>query len=266
MPICTVRLLSLTATLPVFLQALRAAYPDPSTAPLVTSRVIRWIITPTTLSVDPLLTQTPPWDILLITRGDASPLPEPLTRHIGAAFTLQAGVPSALVTQFPATNARLLHPRSGDVPALTGALDKPRIAASAQNLEFTEDIRAWMHAWDPRGDKGAVSMLNLLAFNEGMHAEYLKYGKAFGESIGRRRGGVAKVVGRVVGAQGAEAQGWDEVALAHYPSIRHFADMAASEDYQAVNQRHRVGSLRDTCILCTSELELPGIEDGRAKL
>lgn len=143
------------------------------------------------------------------------------------------------------------------------------MARSAQKLELTEGVLEWIEAWDPEDAKGAVSMLNLLAFKEGMHGEYLKYGKAFGESIGRRRGGVAKVVGRVVGGQG-EGEGWDEVALAHYPSIRHFADMAGSEDYQEVNHRYRVGSLRDTCILCTSELELPDVEEGggsgRAKL
>lgn len=64
----------------------------------------------------------------------------------------------------------------------------------------------------------------------------MQYGKAFGESIGKRRGGKAKIVGKVVvaaGGQGTsqkkrqEGEGekgdyqdgwWDEVALAHYPS------------------------------------------------
>jgi len=46
------------------------------------------------------------------------------------------------------------------------------------------------------------------------------------------------------------------IALAHYPSLDHFADMIASEDYQDVNKRYRIPSLRDTCILCTSELEI----------
>lgn len=46
------------------------------------------------------------------------------------------------------------------------------------------------------------------------------------------------------------------MALAHYPSLEHFADMIASEDYQAVNKQHRMGSLKDTCILCTTEVEL----------
>lgn len=81
-------------------------------------------------------------------------------------------------------------------------------------------------------------MLNLLAFWPGKeaHESYLQYGKAFGESIGKRRGGKAKIVGKVVvaaaGGQGTsqkrqEREGekgdhqdgwWDEVALAHYPS------------------------------------------------
>lgn len=36
------------------------------------------------------------------------------------------------------------------------------------------------------------------------------------------------------------AKDWDEVALAHYPSIWHFADMLASGGYQEVNRRFRV--------------------------
>lgn len=47
-----------------------------------------------------------------------------------------------------------------------------------------------------------------------------------------------------------------QVALAHYPSLDHFADMLAGEDYQHVNKKHRVPSLKDTCILCTSELAI----------
>jgi hypothetical protein len=56
------------------------------------------------------------------------------------------------------------------------------------------------------------------------------------------------------------------MALAHYPSIHHFADMLASEDYQAVNQKFRVPSLKDTCILCTTELGIENIGKGKVKL
>lgn len=101
-------------------------------------------------------------------------------------------------------------------------------------------------------------MLNLLAFKTGMKQEYLKYGAEFAKSIGSKRGGNAKIVGSVIHGDGLAkgGEGWDEIALAHYPSINHFADMLASEDYQAVNHKHRVGSLKDTFILCTTELGL----------
>lgn len=55
------------------------------------------------------------------------------------------------------------------------------------------------------------------------------------------------------------------MALAHYPSLEHFAEMLASEDYQAANHEWRLPSLRDTCILCTSELDLQGTNE-KAKL
>lgn len=108
-------------------------------------------------------------------------------------------------------------------------------------------------------------MLNLLAFKPGLKDSYLKYGKAFAESIGSRRGGNAKLVGNIVSPPGSEAtskdgrKGWDEFALASYPSILHFADMLASEDYQAVNLKYRVPALEDTLILCTSEIEIESI-------
>lgn len=97
-----------------------------------------------------------------------------------------------------------------------------------------------------------------------MKDSYLKYGAAFAKTIGAKRGGNAKIVGTVVDVEGAEKKKeWDEVALAHYPSLQHFADMLASEDYQEVNLKYRVPALRDTFILCTSELGLPWPEQGK---
>lgn len=109
-------------------------------------------------------------------------------------------------------------------------------------------------------------MLNLLAFKPGMKASYLKYGAAFAESIGSKRGGNAKIVGNVLGCSSTKegTKEWDEIAIAHYPSIAHFSEMLGSADYQEVNGKHRVPALEDTCILCTSELALPAIE--RSKL
>ena len=256
MPACVLHLISLSASTPLsrFLSALSSS----SLKPLVVARVIRWIITPTELSVPALLQPKSPWGLFIVTEGP-SPLPSDLKSMLADYWSITAGVPSRLVNGFADRNEKILHPPSNSVPALTGSLDKPRVARSAQGLEYTEDLHQWIKSFSKSWGGGAVSMLNLLAFNPGMKDSYLKYGKAFAENIGVRRGGNAKIVGNVIDKQ----QGWDEIALAHYPSIMHFADMLASEDYQQVNHRHRIPSLKDTCILCTSEIALEDIGIGQ---
>jgi hypothetical protein len=105
-------------------------------------------------------------------------------------------------------------------------------------------------------------MLNLLAFHPTQSAKqsYQTYGRIFADCVGSRHGGNAKVVGTVVPnppspeSSDRSASGWQEIAIAQYPSILHFAAMLGSRDYQEVNQKFRVPSLRDTCILCTSEI------------
>jgi len=255
MPACVLHLVSLSVPRQRFLTALSSS----ALKPLIIAKVIQWIIRPEKLSVSPLLHPSSPYDLFIITEGPAQ-LPDELKSMVKAYWSLNAGVPSRLVKGFGGKNEKILHPEKGTVPALTGALDKPRMGDSSQTLELTGELRDWIKNFSKEEGRGAVSMLNLLAFKPGMKEEYLKYGKAFAESIGAKRGGNAKIVGNVI----EKEQGWDEIAVAHYPSIMHFADMLASEDYQEVNHRHRIGSLRDTCILCTSELAIE--EGGRAKL
>jgi hypothetical protein len=255
MPACSIHLLSLTVPLPQFLSELSSS----SCIPLTVARVVRWIILPTTTSTDVLLAQNIHWDIFL-TLPNTNPLPPSLQKLVKRQWTVHAGVPSRLLVDFKAKNKRLLKPEQGDVPPLTGSLDKPRIAESTQALELSPELLTWIDEFGSAEGAGAVSMLNLLAFKPGMKEEYLKYGAEFAKSIGKRRGGDAKLVGSVInGKEGCEldyGNGWDEIALAHYPSIYHFADMLASDDYQTVNHKYRAGSLRDTFILCTTELGL----------
>ncbi|OJD36258.1 uncharacterized protein BKCO1_1200082 [Diplodia corticola] len=242
--------------------------------------------------------------------SSAAQLPSPLLdpRLVAARWSVTFGVPGRVLRGYEGRNEGLLRGPAAnagagggdDVPAVEeaaaaaataaaaavgggggagagGAGGVGRLASSAQGLELSGELMDWVRevGRGGGGGGGAVSMLNLLAFRDGMKGEYLKYGKAFAEDVGRRWGGVAKIVGTVVedgggrgvgvgndggggGGEEGEKRVWDEVALAHYPSIWHFAGMLASEDYQAVNQRHRVGSLKDTFILCTTELGLPG--------
>lgn len=262
MPACTLHLLSLSISIPQFLSVLFKT----STTPLVISRVVRWIILPTTISCDPLLARNIHWDILIIL-PNTDILPASLQMHILHQWQVTAGVPSRLLEGFAAKNKQLLDPRPEDMPPLTGSLDKPRIVSSAQALELSPSLLEWIKKFSQKEGRGAVSMLNLLAFKPGLKEEYLKYGSAFAKSVGSKRGGIAKIVGSVIHEGESKDRGeWDEIALAHYPSIQHFADMLASEDYQEVNHKYRVGSLKDTFILCTTELDLLVSNKGESKL
>jgi hypothetical protein len=253
MPVYTAHLLSLTVPLPEFLSLLS----NSDLEPLTVARVVRWVVRPTNASVDVLLGDNAKWDVLVIT-PDTNPLPKVLQQVVRGQWSVRAGIPARVIKEFAERNQRLLHPLPEDVPQLTGALDKPLIAHSSQSLELSNELQDWVRVFAQREGKTAVSMLNLLAFKDGMKDEYLKYGKAFAESIGSRRGGFAKIVGRVINEKvSTSSQEWDEIALAHYPSIWHFADMLASKDYQEVNQKHRIPALQDTFILCTTELGLP---------
>ena len=98
------------------------------------------------------------------------------------------------------------------MPPLSGSLDHdPRVADSAQRLELTTELNHWIKSTN--SPAGAVSMLNLLAFRSGQREAYAEYGKAFADSVGSRRGGVAKIVGKAIdaGATGSY-DGWDEVS------------------------------------------------------
>lgn len=82
------------------------------------------------------------------------------------------------------------------------------------------------------------------------HVEILIAVQAFVPVAGKR-GGSAKLVGNVVkpAAGNADSRGnidrsesdwWNEISIVHYPSIRHFCDMLAGDDYQAINERYRL--------------------------
>ena len=275
MPLCTLHLLALHNTTPNPVSTFLSALASSPVKPLVVSRVVRWIILPTKISTEHLLARNIKWDILLI-QPSTDKLPSDIAKLIEHEWSVTAGVPSRLVNNFTTTNAKLLHPDAASIPPLSDPKATKKTTQSSQDLELSTELNDWIDQFVAHGGrpgKGAVSMFNLLAFNPGLKSEYLKYGAAFAKSIGSRHGGNAKIVGNVTSVNGKEKEeeeeegGWDEIALAHYPSIRHFRDMLTSADYQEVNRRHRVGSLRDTCILMTSEIaveELLG--GGRAKL
>ena len=208
MPVCTIYLLSLIVSLSKFVDTLYQYSPRT----IVTAKVARWIITPKRLSKEPLLHPPQPWELLLILLGAEKGLPRELTKLVKKTWSIQAGIPSQVIASFQTTNDRLLHPSPGEVPLLTGALSDPLVAKSSQSLELSEKLHDWIAS--DEAPKGVVSMLNLLSFEPGKQSMYLKYGKAFAQSIGSSRGGVAKIVGRVIpGSCSDSCDEWDEVCL-----------------------------------------------------
>ncbi|KAJ4334940.1 hypothetical protein N0V95_009031 [Ascochyta clinopodiicola] len=270
MPLCTLHLLALHNTTPNPLSTFLSTLKSSEAKPLVVSRVIRWIILPTKISTEHLLARNVAWDILLILPSTDN-LPSDVQKLVQHHWCITAGVPSRLLKDFSTTNKKLLHPDPASVPPLSSSNEKKATTQSSQNLELSAELNTWIDAFVSRPSSealGAVSMFNLLAFHPGKKASYLKYGAAFADSIGSRHGGNAKIVGNVTGVNGKKEKlegEWDEVALAHYPSIEHFRDMLVSADYQEVNHKYRVGSLRDTAILMTSEVAVEEVGRG-AKL
>lgn len=264
MPAASLHLISLqpSASISEFVSLVLTSSP---TRPVVVARALRWIISPWMRSasateraaVDDLASTS--WDVLLIFPSVVSALPDALAPSVSALYTLDVGIPSRILSGFAGQNDRLLHP-SSPPPPLTGSLEEARLASTSRDLELTRDILDWFSqpAAAPRAaPRAAVSMLNLLTMEEGKLESYKAYGRAFAADVGKRRGGLAKIVGPVIG-KGAV---WDEIALAHYPTVWHFADMVSSRDYQKANSEHRIGALRGTAILCCDELD-PQVQEG----
>lgn len=219
-----------------------------SVPPLLTSLTHHWVARPQTTHTSAI---NQPWDVLLVLfpppSASTAPIPDPLTPHIAATYSLNLAIPSKLIAAYPATNANLRGPLTR--LRYTGTYDRARLAqlsagagldaATSQNLECSPELLAFARgmvaqAGTGAGDglgAGSVTMLNLLRFNAGEpgRESYKRYGQAFsgahggGEGVGTRRGGVAKIVGKVIGRVGGVGEGegegevWDEVAIVHYP-------------------------------------------------
>ncbi|KAL5332407.1 hypothetical protein BJX70DRAFT_384221 [Aspergillus crustosus] len=283
MPALTLHLLRLTPTTPpkTFLTTLRKTSPCKI---IVASQPQRVIISPTLLDTETLLSE--PWDLLLLLQQQPNPnpkepvFPSALTPYIQKEYKIHVGIPSKLLSSYPERNAGL-NSEAKDAP-LTGSLENlSHEEESGQNLEVSAELVKFMEGFERRY-RGPVTMLNLLHFHHpGGKESYYQYGRAF-TPVAAKRGGNAKLVGNVIrpssSSSDSDSRGttnkpneedwWNEISIVHYPSLRHFCDMLAGEDYQDVNRRYRLGALRDTFLLCTTEFDLDeggGTEKG-AKL
>ncbi|KAI9871755.1 MAG: hypothetical protein M1830_002497 [Pleopsidium flavum] len=278
MPLLTLHLLRLHPDTDIK-NFLRALIKDPELTLVLASQPRHLVIRPTLIDVNPL-TSTKPWDLMLLLNSPDNTIPTPLQPAIRDEYKIPVGIPSKLLSSYKQHNQSLLR-NASRIP-LTGALDKAQARDSSQNLELSPDLIAFMRDFskDHNGDQ-PVTMLNLLNFQKGGKAKYYQYGQAFVQVAGKR-GGDAKIVGNVIkprphgqtgsreglrkGSEEGEEKGWNEISLVHYPTIKHFCDMLAGDDYQAINTKYRLEALRDTLLLCTTEYDLEELQHGKARL
>ncbi|KAF4220673.1 hypothetical protein CNMCM8980_001628 [Aspergillus fumigatiaffinis] len=276
MPGLTLHLLALapSTTAESFLRQLRQS----SAVKVVLASRPQHIVIPPTLIDSNLLTTTK-WDLLVLLQPSSvtqeaalESLPPNLQPLVQQEYRLAVGIPSKLLSNYDDRDKPLKRAASS-IP-LTGSLANARQKSSSKNLELSPDLLAFMDTLTRTHD-GPVTMLNLLHFHHpNGKKSYYQYGQAFIPVAGKR-GGNAKLVGNVIRPASAaqvdsrgsldrpEADWWNEISLVHYPSIRHFCDMLAGEDYQAINEKYRLSALRDTFLLCTTEFD---VESPPAKL
>lgn len=215
---------------------------------------------------------------------------------VAAEYTLDVGIPSKVLLAYAERTEKLkANAANADTPSVESLLLNPARAhpgytpKTSQLLEISDDLVELINELDGLKTEdmladatGPVLQLNLLSFKKIQEDKdrYHKYGQVSCQSItfisvcftdicfeqnfagvATSYGGEAKLVGLVVESESKkELPRWDEVALASYHSIRHFAAMAASEEYQSINRDYRLPSLDDTTIICTQEVDLARLQ------
>jgi hypothetical protein len=177
MTILKVFLLSLvSSTTPSrFLETLKSS----PLKPLLTARVIQWIIHLTQASY--LLTQN--WDFMLIL-SPPSTLPPSLVSVIAHIFSITIQESDDFLFTLKAENPSWLYPKAEDVPKLTH-IHSPLIATGSQRVELTPSLLAFANS--ELCPQGPISMLNIVSFqpyesckkSDGEYVKALVAGKWF---------------------------------------------------------------------------------------
>ncbi|EPQ27243.1 uncharacterized protein PFL1_05166 [Pseudozyma flocculosa PF-1] len=299
MPLCTLHLVRLDSgtTIRGFLiQLLRHASSSEAGQGfrVVTASQVRHPVVLAT-RLDSTLLNSTMWDLVVLlapipststsTSTSAPPpttFPAALEEQLAAHYTVVTGVPSKLVDGYSETTRRLNAAQSPPLTALgsppsttppSRSTATEKTVSSSQNLELSPTLLDFAYRLRQHlGHAGSVTMLNLMHFHStpGAMESYHRYGQGFA-TVGGSKGGNAKIVGVVVpppaqssydsrgDRQRAKQDWWNECSLVHYPSIDHFCDMAADPEYQRINAEHRLGALRDTTLICTTEIDLEAL-------
>ncbi|UZJ57534.1 hypothetical protein CBS101457_006854 [Exobasidium rhododendri] len=227
------------------------------------------------------------WDLLLVLspekeQGSSFNLQyHPVTKaDVRAEYALNVGIPSRILDAY-ADRTKSLNDSASKTerPSNQSLLSSPArthpnyVPKTSQLLEMSEDLVDLIDELDELGEgdglvdaRGPVHQLNFLHFKTSKEDKerYYKYGQDFA-TVASQYGAEAKLLASVINGEGSDSlPHWDEVSLVHYPSLRQFAAMAASEGYQDINRKYRLPSLDDTTIICTQEVDLTNLR-ARAK-
>jgi len=296
MPVCALHLVELQDSsakgIDAFLTQLLSAGSNPAQFGVVTvSKVQAPIIRPTL--VDQKILNDTPWTLLLVINGSESHiLPSALSGSVKAHYSLVSGIPSKIVSNYDAISDKLRNVQpppplleiklddQGDVipPAKSNAPSTTR--DDGQDLSLSPALLGLAKRLNHEvKHHGPVSMLNLLHFHtdKGAVESYHEYGRRFATVAGKR-GGNAKLVGIVIsplkdGQKDSRGKPdrkkedwWNECTLVHYPSINAFIDMSVDDEYQFINKEYRLKAIKDTALICTTEIDLKPYRGKQAKL
>lgn len=297
MPVCALHLVQLhdasSTGIDAFLGRLfDAATPNPKELSVVTVSLVRSPIIRPTLVDHNILNDTP-WTLLLVLGGSsAAILPSALASSVKTHYSLISGIPSKNVSNYDSISDKLrnVQPRpplleiklddNGDV-----TIPDHKKSSAAPTREDGQDLslspallNLAKHLNHEAHHHGPVSMLNLLHFHthDGAVESYHEYGRRFATVAGKR-GGNAKLVGIVIDPlkeplkdsrqDRKKDEWWNECTLVHYPSINHFIDMSVDDEYQFINKEYRLKAIKDTALICTTEIDLTKFRKGaQAKL
>ena len=116
-------------------------------------------------------------------------------------------------------------------------------------LEPTPEQFAALAAWP--ADEPVV-MVNLLQFNDGGKASYLRYVREAGPHL-QRVGGTVRYAGtspaQIIG--NGEKPWWDAIIVVEYPSPAAFLEMITNEEYLKIHD-HRANALDRGDLIATS--------------
>ncbi|KAI9031492.1 hypothetical protein DFJ74DRAFT_702498 [Hyaloraphidium curvatum] len=206
------------------------------------------------------------WDVGVLIEG-GSELPPAAASLAEATYTVSAGVPTRVLDAYPSLNAKLFGP-----PPARKVTKDPVMSPDSSKLSVSKPMLEYADRVEGTGYRGPVSQINLLCFRktEGAKESYGRYGQGF-QKVGGSHGGSAKIVGNVVeppkdspdsrGKAQPQGKWWDEIAIAQYPTVRHFVDMASDPAYREINTAHRLPALDSTVIVSTRDIR-PDEEKG----